>query len=101
MKFLIPSLLLPILASGKLRRGDLPKSFVETPTNPPPWQIHSYNENTYILRQSGFTDAEKPFLYLMFGEKGAFLLDTGSRYVLNLPHARRSLLQCFVTAFSF
>lgn len=72
----IPTLSCLVLA--KLHPGTLPKSFVESPINPPPWQIHSYNDKTYILRQSGFTDYEKPFLYLMFGEHNAFLLDTGS-----------------------
>jgi hydroxyacylglutathione hydrolase len=72
-------LVLPFLSFAKLAPGKLPQSFVETPDNPPPWQYHTYNENTYILRQSGFTDYEKPFLYLIFGERKAFLFDSGSR----------------------
>jgi len=71
-----------ISAATALRSGKLPKSFVESPDNPPPWQYHAYNNNTYILRQSGFTDYEKPFLYMLFGEEKVFLLDTGSRWVL-------------------
>ncbi|KAE9981884.1 hypothetical protein EG328_011340 [Venturia inaequalis] len=31
-----------------------------------------------ILRQSGLTDYEKPFLYLLFGDQKAYLFDTGS-----------------------
>lgn len=45
----------------------------------PEWQIHEYNLNLYILRQSGCTDYEKPFVYLLFGKQSALLLDTGSR----------------------
>jgi len=43
----------------------------------PDWQVHEYNEDFYILRQSGCVDAEKPFLYLIFGENKALLEDTG------------------------
>jgi hypothetical protein len=70
--------------TANLIPGHLPKSFVEPLRNPPPWQVHAYNKNTYILRQSGLTDYEKPFLYLLFGDERAFLLDTGSLYVLSL-----------------
>ena len=41
--------------------------------------IHAYNPNFYILRQSGCSDYEKPFLYLIFGSERAMLWDTGSR----------------------
>ena len=43
------------------------------------WQVHEYNANTYIIRQSGCLDYEKPFLYLIFGADKALLFDTGSR----------------------
>jgi glyoxylase-like metal-dependent hydrolase (beta-lactamase superfamily II) len=45
----------------------------------PEWQVHEYNPNFYILRQSGCTDAEMPFLFLIFGNDRALLWDTGSR----------------------
>lgn len=45
----------------------------------PEWQIHEYNPNLFILRQSGCTDYEMPFLYLFFGRDKAMLWDTGSR----------------------
>ena len=45
----------------------------------PEWQVHEYNPDMYILRQSGCTDFEKPFVYLLFGKDKALLLDTGSR----------------------
>ena len=43
----------------------------------PDWQVHAYNDDFYILRESGCLDAEKPFLYLIFGEERALLEDTG------------------------
>jgi hydroxyacylglutathione hydrolase len=46
----------------------------------PEWQVHEYNPDLYILRQSGCTDYEKPFVFLLFGADRALLLDTGSRH---------------------
>ena len=43
----------------------------------PDWQVHEYNEDFYILRESGCISDEKPFLYLIFGENKALLEDTG------------------------
>ena len=43
----------------------------------PDWQVHEYNKDFYILRESGCINAEKPFLYLIFGEDKALLEDTG------------------------
>jgi hydroxyacylglutathione hydrolase len=45
----------------------------------PEWQLHEYNPDLYILRQSGCTDYEKPFVFLLFGSDRVLLLDTGSR----------------------
>src|SRR5436309_11880947 len=44
----------------------------------PDWQIHEYNPNLYVLRESGCTHYEKPFLYLFFGSERALLIDTGA-----------------------
>ena len=44
----------------------------------PDWQIHEYNPTFYILRESGCTNYEKPFLYLIFGRDKALLVDTGA-----------------------
>ncbi len=44
----------------------------------PEWQVHEYNPNFYILRQSGCVHYEKPFLYLIFGKQRALLVDTGA-----------------------
>ncbi len=44
----------------------------------PLFQVHAYNENTYVLRQSKCANFEAPFLYLLFGESHVFLQDTGA-----------------------
>ncbi len=44
----------------------------------PDWQVHEYNSDFYILRQSGCVHYEKPFLYLIFGKQRAMLVDTGA-----------------------
>jgi glyoxylase-like metal-dependent hydrolase (beta-lactamase superfamily II) len=45
----------------------------------PPFQVHEYNAAFVILRQSGCTNFEKPFLYLILGSKEALLVDTGAQ----------------------
>jgi hydroxyacylglutathione hydrolase len=44
----------------------------------PPFQVHLAAPDTVLLRQSIATNFEAPFLYLLFGEDRAFLLDTGA-----------------------
>ena len=44
----------------------------------PPIQVHVAAPNTILLRQSIEGNFEAPFLYLLFGEDRAFLLDTGA-----------------------
>jgi hydroxyacylglutathione hydrolase len=44
----------------------------------PEFYVHQYNEDFYIIRQSGCSNYEKPFLYLLFGRDTALLLDTGA-----------------------
>lgn len=63
-----------------LAPGDLDQSWRTGGPNcvtVPDWQVHEYNEDFYILRESGCVDAEKPFLYLIFGDNQALLEDTG------------------------
>src|SRR5262245_4894322 len=67
--------------SAAFRPGVLPKSW--SPGGPkcvnvPEFRVHKYNEDLYILRQSGCSHYEKPFLYLLFGRDKALLLDTGA-----------------------
>jgi glyoxylase-like metal-dependent hydrolase (beta-lactamase superfamily II) len=45
----------------------------------PDFQTHEYNADLYILRQSGCTNFEKPFLYLLFGRDRALLVDSGAK----------------------
>ena len=67
---------------GDLERGVLPSHWATGGPKCmeiPEWQIHEYNPNLFILRQSGCTDTEMPFLYLFFGKERGLLWDTGSR----------------------
>ncbi len=41
-------------------------------------QVMQYNEDTYILRENVCVHWEAPFTYLLFGNKGALLIDTGA-----------------------
>jgi glyoxylase-like metal-dependent hydrolase (beta-lactamase superfamily II) len=43
-----------------------------------PFLVHEYNPSLVILRQSGCTNFEKPFLYLLYGAKEALLIDSGA-----------------------
>jgi hydroxyacylglutathione hydrolase len=43
-----------------------------------PIQIHRYEPQTYILRQSFCADFEAPLMYLLIGEDEALLIDTGA-----------------------
>ena len=46
--------------------------------NEPPLQAQQYDQNTVVIRQSLRTSFEAPFIYLIFGEKRALLIDTGA-----------------------
>lgn len=66
---------------GGVRGGELPRSWrtggpncIETPD----WQIQEYNADFFIIRESGCTNYEKPFVFLLFGAGKAMLLDTGA-----------------------
>ena len=70
----------PAAQSG-VEPGALPSRWITGGPNcltVPAWQIHEYNANFYILRESGCTNYEKPFLYLIFGRDRALLVDTGA-----------------------
>src|SRR3954447_22630646 len=61
--------------------GTLPRTWITGGPNcleVPDWQIHAYNPTFYILRESGCTHYEKPFLYLILGRARALLVDTGA-----------------------
>lgn len=44
----------------------------------PEIQVHAYSEHTLILRQNKSVHFEAPFLFLLFGNERALLLDTGA-----------------------
>ncbi|WP_328536743.1 MBL fold metallo-hydrolase [Streptomyces sp. NBC_00344] len=44
----------------------------------PEIQVHAYTEHTLILRQNKSVHYEAPFLFLLFGNERALLLDTGA-----------------------
>lgn len=44
----------------------------------PEIQVHAYSEHTLILRQNKSVHFEAPFLFLLFGNDRALLLDTGA-----------------------
>jgi hydroxyacylglutathione hydrolase len=76
--------LLPLMAFAQtpdLEKGTLPARWITGGPHcleVPDWQVHEYNSSFYILRESGCTHYEKPFLYLIFGRERALLVDTGA-----------------------
>jgi hydroxyacylglutathione hydrolase len=83
---------LPQPDGGAIRPGVLPREWMTGGPKcmeNPEWQVHEYNRDLYILRQSGCTDYEKPFLFILFGEERALLLDTGSRNGNLVPTLQR------------
>jgi glyoxylase-like metal-dependent hydrolase (beta-lactamase superfamily II) len=66
---------------ARLERGVLPARWITGGPDcsaVPKWQVHAYNPDLYIFRESGCTNYEKPFLYLFFGKDRALLQDTGA-----------------------
>lgn len=64
-----------------VERGVLPARWTtETPdcAHPSPFLVHEYNSTCFIIRQSGCTNFEKPFVYLVLGSKEALVVDTGA-----------------------
>ena len=83
----LPLVAVPLLAQfaqpdgAGFERGVLPHVWRTGGPNcmeAPEWQAHEYNADFYILRESGCTNYEKPFLYLIFGGNRALLVDTGA-----------------------
>lgn len=63
-----------------LQAGRLPATWATGASCPEPdFFTHEYNDDLFILRQSGCTNFEKPFLYLLFGRERALLVDTGAK----------------------
>ncbi len=85
---------LPQPDGGTIARGVLPAHWDSEGAKCmeiPEWQVHEYNPTTFLLRQSGCTDFEKPFIYLLFGNDKALLMDTGSRHGDLAPTLQRTV----------
>jgi hydroxyacylglutathione hydrolase len=65
-------------AAGPPAAGDLDVRWNHGAPGEQPIQVHAYDPHTYLLRQSKATSYEAPFLYLLFGNERAVLLDTGA-----------------------
>ena len=67
-------------APPSVESGRLPASWPTGAHCPEPdFQVHEYNPDFVILRQSGCSNFEKPFLYLLFGHDRSLLVDTGAK----------------------
>ena len=66
----------PAVATGSL--GDTWYAGGKSCDGVAPFRVRPYNDDFVILRQAGCTNYEKPFLYLLFGNERALLLDTGA-----------------------
>lgn len=70
----------PGTATQEIEFGTFPDTWING-TNcgtEPNFQVHAYNPDFYIVRQSVCTNYEAPFLYLIFGTQKAILFDTGA-----------------------
>ncbi len=65
---------------GTLEDGSFPEHWIDGTDCDvePPVQIHAYNDDLFILRQSLCTDFEAPFIYLIFGQDRVLMQDTGA-----------------------
>ncbi|WP_220502522.1 MBL fold metallo-hydrolase [Microbispora sp. H10885] len=69
--------------SGSPRPGDLGVRWIHGSESAkhntdPDIQVHRYDEHTVILRQNKAINYEAPFMFLLFGNDRALLLDTGA-----------------------
>ncbi len=66
------------LGADKPETGNFPDRWINGEGEETAIQIHAYNGDFYILRQSLSTSFEAPFIYLIFGREKVLLLDTGA-----------------------
>lgn len=69
---------LSIAAPGSLNVKWIHGSVSPKHNTDPDIQVHPYNEHTFILRQNMAVHPEAPFMFLLFGNDLAILLDTGA-----------------------
>ena len=79
---LVPSSALSQLTPSSMAPGSMDVHWNEgakdCKANPqPPLQVHAYNPQTFILRESLCATFEAPFMYLLIGSSKALLIDTG------------------------
>ena len=69
-----------LVTEGDLVAGVFPEMWIngESCASEPVIQVHQYNADLFILRQSLCTNFEGPFLYLLFGEDRVLMEDTGA-----------------------
>jgi hydroxyacylglutathione hydrolase len=65
-------------ADGAPAAGSLEVRWIHGARGEPAIQVHRYDEHTVILRQSKSLSYEAPFMFLLFGNDRALLLDTGA-----------------------
>jgi hydroxyacylglutathione hydrolase len=65
-------------AAGAPVGGDLDVRWIHGASGEPPIQVYAYDPHTYVLRQAKASNYEAPFIYLLFGNSRAMLLDTGA-----------------------
>jgi len=79
--FLVAALQLSNRGTASVEPGTFPPRWTpehQECANEEPFLVHEYNPTFAIIRQSGCTNFEKPFLYLLIGSKEALLVDTGA-----------------------
>jgi glyoxylase-like metal-dependent hydrolase (beta-lactamase superfamily II) len=69
--------------AGHPSSGDLDVSWIHGSESSkhntdPDIQVHAYDEHTFILRQNMAVNYEAPFMFLLFGNARAVLIDTGA-----------------------
>lgn len=69
---------LPEAAPGDLNVNWIHGSISAKHNTDPEIQVHAYNEHTIIMRQNMAIHHEAPFMFLLFGNQRAILLDTGA-----------------------
>jgi hydroxyacylglutathione hydrolase len=83
LQLLIPIVCCAAPVSGAPLEGSLPLQWnigaEDCKASPqPPLQVHAYETQTFILRESPCADPEANFLYLLIGSQKALLIDTGA-----------------------
>lgn len=75
-------LIASLTATAELQSGSMDVQWDEgasdcSKRSQPPLQVHSYNSQTFILRENLCVTFEAPFMYLLIGSKKALFIDTG------------------------